>query len=73
MNPKQDEWLAMEHLADLRREAAGRHIVAMAQSPTQDRPGRRSSLKMGQALLRNAIRGAFRAVHLISPRGRAIS
>ena len=73
MNPKQTEWLAMEHIADLRREAASRRVGANAESPTQDRRGRRSSLKMGQALLRNVIRGAFRAVHLISPRGRAIS
>jgi hypothetical protein len=73
MNPKQTEWIAMQRVADLRREAASWGVVATATTPTRDRLGRWSTLATSRAFLQNVIRGAFRAVHLIGPRGRPIS
>jgi hypothetical protein len=47
MNPKHDEWLAIERGADLRREAASSHLLARAGDASTER--RRGASMSGSA------------------------
>lgn len=73
MNPKQLEWLAMERCADLRRAAAVDRFRVAARSSEPVRPGLVTRLASWGPLRKAAVRTVLAAVHLVRPRGRAVS